>query len=117
LEYNFLKLSYELRSAIVHSNDTLRRKIHKKLKEEYGFNLYEANAELIKMNRFILKLFLDDPGILAKLDDVILSGGYDGEQYKNMHMKQKIKARARTFRNLERKARSERLALKAANES
>lgn len=95
LIYKFLKLTYELRSSIVHSNDSSRRKLTLKFKNDYGLNLHGVNSELIKMNRFILKLFVNQPELFSNLDDLVLLGGVSGEKYDSSVLKRKIKFKFR----------------------
>ena len=87
----------------MHSNDDLRRKIRRKFKDEYGLSLYEVNKELIKINRHILKLYLNDPDIITKLDEIILAGGYSDSNYKNQFMTNRVSQRHKTFASLARK--------------
>lgn len=104
LMYKFLKLAYEFRSAVVHSNDASRRKLRAKFKSDFGLTIYEVNEELIKINRYILKLYLNDHGILDRLDDIVLTGiGIGGaDKYSNRKVFNRVRRREKTFERLKR---------------
>lgn len=78
--YQILKYAYELRSAIVHSNEKERVKIRAKIKVELGLNTTEFNRELTKINRMLIKGMIKKPDIFNQLDNLIIDNSLNTEQ-------------------------------------
>jgi len=70
--YSMLKLAYDIRSAVVHSNDLERRKLRKRLHLLHGMNATEFNDQLIRIAIMLIKGNVKKPAYFLEIDQHML---------------------------------------------